>query len=544
MKIHVRAFYVLFTTFLLACGSGTSSYRPEGKPIGQYRLTTLATPQPADIYNLAYQKQVQNELEELKSNQGPSDPLLVMDPYGTNALSIYVYFTSANMTYARYTVSASPDEIPTSDFVRWAPQIESSHSHEFTIIGLIPGVSNRIQIDLFVDSGENVFSGSFHVVTPEIEIRKTAAQFPKRFRTEIHGTPTDGLFITSCPIVTGGFAPNSSFLIDNEGVIRGQFRINSYANPRVALDGSTMIYAYSLSGIATVNKLGRVEKLYNIAPYHLHHDFVLDGNDLFILVDGEGQQEDLVYHIDTESGNSSRLLNLRDLFPGYNFQSNGGDWMHSNSISASAEPDGTKSLLISSRELSAIIKINDIFHKFRAPYIRYIISDNPAIAQFGTIFERSDALAGNVLIPNLGQHSVTYAGPEDPSNPVSGRYLIHFFNNNTTQNNSGIDWKGILPLEVWSQTGHDSTVGPRSMFDEYLIDENHATCQRRSSINLPYSGIMGSSQLYKQNRIACSATQFKIFEFDDSGKLLLGIHFDDDVTSNQPMLYRAFKFPF
>jgi arylsulfate sulfotransferase len=545
---HSLLMIILFISILLFELSGCSlALDPEKTAQAEdttdidYHLTILSVVKPVNIYTLTFQEAVQSEIESLKADQTPAKPLLIMDPFGTNILSLYAYFNSINECYVRYRINAQIDSVQTPEFSRKVDVEKLSKKHEFKMIGLVPDVSNDITIELFTSSNKKVFSHTFTVKSPKLAIITNVPTYPKKFLVEKSGTPSDGLFITSGQTFTG-FLADSSLMIDNDGIIRGQITFSSCYNPRIEFLDDNIVYACSYTEIAVVNKLGKVEKLFNMEPYSLHHDFLIDENNLLILVDGNGQFEDLIYKINMDTNSGGILLNLRTFFPGYDFTDNSNDWLHNNGFSLVKETNGTRSLLISGREISAIIKVNDIYRKNGAPYIKYLITDNGNLDLYAPTLDRTSSITGRILIPNLGQHSVNYAGPQDDGHPGNGKYYVHFYNNNFTGNQSGINWSIYLPADVSSETSSNMWVGPRSMFEMYLVDEINGICELVRSIDVSYSAIMSSAQSYDENYIIGSATKFNIYEYDKNGNILLKISYDNDNTVNQPIFYRVFKY--
>ena len=126
-----------------------------------------------------------------------------------------------------------------------------------------------------------------------------------------------------------------------------------------------MYYSISENQIAAVNRLGKVEMIYDTGTYSLHHDYVFDddGNMLVLATDTESESvEDQIIKIDTQTGEVSCVLDLEELFPDYKetcIKNDDGelDWMHINTI----QWIGDDAVLLSSRETSTILMITDIY---------------------------------------------------------------------------------------------------------------------------------------------------------------------------------------
>ena len=120
---------------------------------------------------------------------------------------------------------------------------------------------------------------------------------------------------------------------------------------------------------------GYVSTIYDTGNYKLHHDYIFDTNhNLLVLATKKEAQtsEDKIIMIERNSGNITELVDLIDLLPNYYSTTSlpddaeDLDWMHINSL---ALVDKT-SLIISSRETSTIIKLDNIYSN---PTIDYMI---------------------------------------------------------------------------------------------------------------------------------------------------------------------------
>ena len=105
------------------------------------------------IYTEAYQEQVEERLELTKeTNQYTEDAMLIEpNPFGTNTLSLYVYFQTEEPVAVSYEVSVKDEEIP--DFAA-TPYGEESlgTDHEFQVIGIVPDTKNTITFTLFPEA--------------------------------------------------------------------------------------------------------------------------------------------------------------------------------------------------------------------------------------------------------------------------------------------------------------------------------------------------------------------------------------------------------
>lgn len=166
------------------------------------------------------------------------------------------------------------------------------------------------------------------------------------------------------------------YYYDNSGVLRGEVPLLGYRSNRLIFDDNFMYYSISEKKMAQVNRLGQVTKVYSLGDYSLQHDYVFDenGNMLILATDTTRDSvEDIVLKLDVNSGEVTKVLDLGDLLGDYKKtcvknSSDELDWMHINTI----QYMGNGSVLLSSRETSTIIKVDNLYDE---PSIAYMIGE-------------------------------------------------------------------------------------------------------------------------------------------------------------------------
>ena len=217
-------------------------------------------------------------------------------------------------------------------------------------------------------------------------------------------------------------------LYDNDGTLRSEILIKSYRACSILFDSNFMYYSTSADEIAVMNRTGRIVDLYSMGDYQLHHDYIFGSeNDLFVLASREGgeTEEDIILSVDRSDGTVTELIDLADLFGSYlkSLPAGSGedeplDWMHINSIRLIDDD----SIIISSRETSTIIKIDDIYGE---PTVDYMIGSEQFWAESGydsLLLEQTGDFSLHV-----GQHCVEY---ETSDTLADGQYYLYFYNNN------------------------------------------------------------------------------------------------------------------
>lgn len=483
------------------------------------------------IYTEEYQEAVEEQIEEEK-NSGiyTEDQMLVKEnPYGTNTLSLYVYFTTADFVSVSYTVSVADESI--DDFSQTpAGEDNFDMEHEFQVLGLIPGESNTITFTLTKEDGSVETRSYVHEMGELFGEEELKLQQAKE--AEEGETVTDGLYV-----ILGNDSEEKDFMYyyDNSGVLRGEIPLIGYRSHRLLFQNNLMYYSISESKIAAVNTLGKVEEIYDTGKYSLHHDYAFDdeGNLVVLATDTESESvEDQIIKIDTLTGEISCVLDLEDIFSDYKekctVDEDGElDWMHINTIQYVEE----ESILLSSRETSTILMITDIYG---SPQVEYMIGEESFWVGTGyeeLLLEKNESTG--IFSNTGGQHSITYVEDESLD---EGEYYLYLFNNNfgTSNSNPSYDWEQIDGIETSMKEGENS------YYYKYKVDENKGTYSLVQSFAVPYSAYVSSAQEYDGNIIIDSGMQGIFGEYDSNGNLVQ----EFQMKLADEYIYRVYKYDF
>lgn len=479
-----------------------------------------------EIYDPDSQEEIRQELEDKKEEKSysPDDMLVEYNPFGTNNLSLYVYFESEKATNVSCTIHVEDESIP--DYTQHLTD-EGSYvtEHEYQIIGLVPDHENEILFTFANPDGTTsqktmTYEMGSLMGTEETVLSSEAGESEEQLE--------NGLYV-----VLGNDSSGLDFMYyyDNNGVIRGEVPIIGYRSHRILFDEDDMYFSVSESLMAQMDDLGQIRQVYDLGQYELHHDYVFDdaGNILILATDTEQDSvEDIILRLYTEDGTVEEALDLEELFGSYKescVENSDGDldWMHINTI----QWMGDGQILLSSRETSSIIKVNDIYG---SPSIGYIISD-PAVWENTSYSEYVLDKDGD--FPSQGgQHSITYV--EDDS-LEDGQYYIYMFNNNigVSETRPDFDWSVISGIQ-------DSAMdGTASYFYKYLVDEEEGSYELTERFELPYSGYVSSVQEIGDNIVADSGMPGIFGEYDESGELIRSF-----AMEKESFIYRVYKYEF
>ena len=208
-------------------------------------------------YDLDVQEEIQSQIDAFKSETHTmEDPLLIFDPYGTNTTSLYIWFEEEEASVLSYTIQCEGYE----NFSRTLysdSEDNISTAHEHQLIGLVPGETNTITLSAANSNGTLLEQVEFTVEAPQL-----SSGYPTQIEksTENDAELTDGLYMTfGLNYSYDGY----SFLIDNDGTVRGELPLGGDMIENVMFYNDTMFYSVNLSKAVRVDRfpftVGRYE---------------------------------------------------------------------------------------------------------------------------------------------------------------------------------------------------------------------------------------------------------------------------------------------
>lgn len=536
---RVRRWTAAVVASAVALGVCLASYDNVDAAIKQNRIERLNA-RIENVYTADYQDMADDKLEQEKSRSSATedDMFVTEDPYGTNTTSLYVYFTTDDAVAVSYTVHADGY----TDFTRDAYQ-ESQYSktHEFQLLGLIPGEKNTVAITLTDADGKSrthaiEHRGASLLGNEEVQSEKTVAADSGE---DLGG----GLYA-----ILGNDSDEQDFMFyyDTNGVLRGEIPVLYYRSHRLLFDDDGLMwFSASTHHMVAMNRLGKLEKIYDLgSDYILHHDYAMDSNgDIVLLATELGRDDnavqDQVIKLSTSTGSVTRLVDFGELFADYKASTthagtdesdsnakNRWDWLHCNTIQLL--DDG--SALFSARETSTIIKVDDLESD---PTLDYMIGEPSVWA--GTDEASSFLTKSGDFSDTGGQHSITYVA--DDSLP-DGQYYMYMFDNNfgTSLTRPDFDWSVIdgISTELSSDTAN-------SRYRKYLVNENAGTYTEVSSFDVPYLPYVSSAQELDNGQILIDSGMKGLFgQYNKDGDLLAQFK----MTLNSAYIYRVYKYDF
>ena len=484
-----------------------------------------------DTFSENYQVIVDNKIRDLMIEPYSfEEPFLMIDPYNTNTTAINIYFEDEGVV--EYTVHVEDDSIP--DYTNTLYQTKVENNYGSSIIGLVAGYENEVHMTLTLEDGtvkENDFVFNMKNIKNSGNVSTTLEVGEGNSVSSLE----DGLYAVL------GHDKNYNadiYLYDNNGVLRSELNLEDYRADRIIFtDDDSMIYSSNEDELIKANSLGKIEQTYYLGDYEMHHDYRYDEDHerLLILASKKESEtiEDCIISLNLRDGSVKEIIDMKDLLPemykkAFHPEENdyGGselDWVHLNSIDFIDED----SIVVSSRELSSVIAIDNIYDE---PTIRYILSV-PEMYE-GTSYSDLVYQKNGDFTASAGQHSVVYE--EDDSLP-EGSYYLYMYNNN---------YGGSATLPDFDFTIYFPGVGnyqegEASYYYQYLVNETDKTFTLVKKIPVDYSSIVSSTQELGDNIITSSGLSHLYAEYDQDGDLIRKFKY-----TSKKFAYRVFKYDF
>ena len=502
-------------------------------------------------YNVEKQAAIKEQLDAdyAAGSYDETTPFVKADPFGTDTLSCYVRFATADPVTVSYEVAGrkkTGDAPKVAAFSRTPRGGDTpATEHEFKIIGLIPNHKNTVTLTCTAQDGSSRTS-TFTVKTSALkgEEEERLAVTAGESNTPL----ADGLFT-----ILGNDSSKLDFmyLYDNAGQIRGEVPIIGYRSHRLLFPGGgSIIMSVSTTKMAQINAIGQVVNVWSTGDYELHHDYAFDDDgNLLVLASHAGSEadldvdraadkdkgervnvEDLIIKIDVTTGDVSLVADLGDIFPDLKAnakvaQDGDLDWIHINTI----QWLGGGTVLLSSRETSTVIKLTDIYGM---PTVDWLMGSPDFWA--GSGFEDKLLQAQGDFSLNAGQHSVTYLPSFDTA--TTGRYQVLLYDNNfgAAESYPKFDW-GKLGAAVVT----DYSKGTHSFGRIFTVDETARTYELEEQIAVPFSGYVSSAQrVSNSGSMLVASGQAKTFaEYDR-----YGLPIATNEMEAEKYIYRAYKY--
>lgn len=418
-----------------------------------------------DIYNPNYRKVIDEKLEYLTSSKYTfNSPLIIYNLYGTNNLSLNVFFDTEEEYYVDYTISSNSKNI--IDFTRVlynSGKDNMTTHHEYQIVGLIKGYKNVVTLNLRDEDGmifntkkieidlTNLYTGSNLVLGNDNKI----SNYDNRNSNGLYTVFGNGLYIS---------------MYDNNGVLRSEIPINDYRADRMLFYNDKIIFSISKNKFVILDRLGKIDKVIDTGDYLIGDDYKLYKNSIIFVSDNSIMK----YNLNT--GKLLKILDVSKLFK--------------NNLDINSFIYNGDSIVISNKKLSSIIKVININSD---PEIKYIIGNKDTW---------EDSKYEKYLLDKIGDFKSHHLQSDLnlKGNIDNNVYYIRLFNSNNKNS--------------------------KSNYYFYKIDENNNSFELVDNLELPYYSSLGGIGLYNDNYIFTISDKNMFLEYDNSKELVHKYSFD------------------
>lgn len=221
---------------LVACNSSTKS---------ESESSNSDNIEVSSIYNVNNQEEIRKDIDKQIKNGSYDEEkaLMLYNPFHTNTLSMYFYFTTDQPAKISYTIHVDDSSI--EDFTQTLNS-DYATTHEYQLIGLIPDMENTITLHLeFSKDVDCTYTcGSLRGVE-EVQLEKETGESTQEVSDDLY-------------VVLGNDSENDDFMYyyDNNGTIRGEIPIIGYRSHRLLFNNDKMYFSVSQSKMVEMDALG------------------------------------------------------------------------------------------------------------------------------------------------------------------------------------------------------------------------------------------------------------------------------------------------
>ena len=204
-----------------------------------------------DIFSTQYRKAIDENIDRLKNAAYYTfeEPLLMLNPYGTNIVGLNIYFDTEEESKVEYTVSVkSNDDIKDYSNTLYNKD-EYVKKHEYQIIGLVAGYINEVELRLTKKDGNT----DTKKITIDLSEINTLSQL--KLETE-KGTSTKELS-TGLYTLLGNDSDEQDYvaMYDNDGILRMEIPIIGYRAHKILFSEDKIYFSISQTKIIEYSKI-------------------------------------------------------------------------------------------------------------------------------------------------------------------------------------------------------------------------------------------------------------------------------------------------
>ena len=439
--------------------------------------------------------------------------LAVVNPFGEAPLTALVLFTTIMDYSVRATVKGDTEE---TDFVAVYPP---EKRHRIPIIGLYPGRSTQVVIELLDENGESCDSRVFSIQTEPL---------PEDLKDVITAKKINPNPAFQNILIAGGIDIRPC-VFDKEGQIRWYLRRKPKGYGIFPLSkGRFLFMEREISAPSYTNPhsvqmydmdyLGRVGRTYLVknGAHHTVEEKTSQGNILTAGNSLEGHSEALILELDWETGEILHQIKVGDLFD--ETYQDMMDWAHINSASYNEEED---SMLVSMRNIHSVAMFD-----WSRDEIKWILAD-PRFWEGTPMAEKLLKPVGEV--PWFYQQHAVFEVELEKTKKPDIKYIMVFDNH----------WHKRRKVKFFDKD-------KLSYISFYEINEKEKTVKLYKRLPCPKSKIRSNAIFDKDSRRLYAMAGYLVPELEENLGLIREYDFDtEEVLSEyyvKPGFFRAHEF--
>lgn len=448
-------------------------------------------------YATNYQTTAKEQLELLKDSKTYTidNPLLIHNPFGTNVGGLYVFLGSPSYKINLYYKVSIEDATVPDYYDTMYINRTTSDIVEGQMIGLIPGYKNKVVIEIRNVDGTRINKRAYYIDVPANTIAN-----PMRLKIEEseHLSLARGLFSFLVQ-----YENQSYFLFyDNKGILRAEIPTKTKnEEAKILQTDNRIFFEYDRNQYVLLDNLGNVVDTYQWKEnsHLLDYDYDETNNIiLFLEAVGEKGHVQRVVQLDLAKKEWKETCDFKKLMPDYEklidakqdilHVTKEDDFFKFNSIQSA----NGKDLLVCSKELSTIIRVNNIYFY---PVIRWMIGEEELWKD--TEYESLLLFETQGKTVEAGIDSLTYMKNKQLK---EDQCYLAFINYNIANKHTPASESNVI---------------------KYLVDENQNRYRIVLNIPFPYHSDRCSAMVYGNHVILSLGQEKQFIEYDDKGEMML-----------------------
>ena len=327
------------------------------------------------VYTKKYQKAVDGIIKQYKKKNDYTldSPLLIMNPYGTSELGLYLYYETEEPTTLMYTIHVEADHIPDFRAILCTQALENEmHVQEGTIVGLIAGMKNYITFEEMDEDKQVIHTKKICVdlskMSEDGQVNYIASKLNKEIDT------LSALYALGTSLKS---KESKIDLFDENGIKRFTINLDQPTNVELTINDQYLIYPNRKNSIVCVNANGKMEESFSLNQYRYESGLIYEKEQNMLYFVGSDKKRDskcdLILSLNPDDGSVNVIADFKELLndiyeEAKNSEDKKVDWIQIDSFGFVSK----EQLVVNAKKLSSIYSLQLADGQAS---IDYIISD-------------------------------------------------------------------------------------------------------------------------------------------------------------------------